>query len=287
MKIITDLAADLTPEDIAAYDVALAPLFIQFPDGEVNAADITPDDFYDRLRAMYPKIPTTSLPSPGQLADIYRDITRAGAEAIAIHISSGLSGTANSARLAAKQFTDRVINVVDSMTLSGAERFQVLAAARAVRAGWSFDQIATRLEALRQRSETIYTLDTLEYLAHGGRIGRVQALAGSLLNIKPLIYVAKEDGKYSTHSRVRTLNRALHAIGDYLADRYTDAGEALWVSVMHGQFAEQADKLADIVRQRLNIGKLEVLRISPILGVHTGPGIVGVCCAPLSLVQDF
>ncbi len=284
MKIVTDCAADLPAEEAASLNVTVAPLYIQFPQGEVNSSILTADDFYRRLEAMQPEIPTTAQPSEGVFREIFTKISHAGEEILSIHISSGLSGTIQSARLAAKQLHDRVVHVVDSFTLSGGERFQVLAAARLAAAGWSAERILARLDEIRKHTEVVYTLDTLKYLARGGRIGRVQALASSLLNIKPVIRVDREDGKYSTVSKARTIRRALEDIAEHLAAMYR-AEKSLWVSVMHGDFAEQAEELSRLLQAKLNIGKLEILRISPVLGVHTGPGVVGAAVAPLRLME--
>jgi len=286
MKIITDCAADLSWDEVDDLDITVAPLYIQFPEGETNSADISPDEFYDRLQKMYPNIPTTAQPAPGIFADLYRKIIDAGEEILSIHISSGLSGTIQSARLGAQQVTETAVTVFDSMTLSGAQRFQVLAAALANKAGWAKEAIMERLEGVRENTEVIYTLDTLEYLAHGGRIGRVQALASSLLNIKPIIRVDREDGKYSTVSKGRTLRKTMSMMVDHLAEMYQD-DSPLWVSVMHGQMAEKADEFAEMLKERLDIAKLETLRISPVLGVHTGPGIVGATVIPMRLMAEF
>jgi DegV family protein with EDD domain len=132
----------------------------------------------------------------------------------------------------------------------------------------------------------IYTLETLEYLQRGGRIGRVQALAGSLLGIKPLIRVEKSDGKYSNMGRARTIPKALESIGNHIESLY-GKDTPLWVSVLHGQLAEQANKLAEILRGKVKVGKLEVLRISPVLGVHTGPGVVGAAAVPMQLMEGL
>ncbi len=281
---MTDCAADLPPDEAQALAVTVAPLHISFPTGQVSAADISPDEFYNRLEAMQPHIPTTSQPSVGALEALYRGLTADGSRVLSIHISSGLSGTFGAARLAAKQLPDGMVEVADSLTLSGGQRFQVLAAAHAARAGWSLPAIMEHLPKVRAASEVVYTLDTLKYLERGGRIGRVQALAGALLNIKPIIHVDKNDGKYSTLGRARTLKHAIAHIADHLAATY-DKQTPLWVSVLHGRIESEAQALADLLRQRLPIGKLEVLRISPVLGVHTGPGIVGAAVVPLALVQ--
>ncbi len=285
MKIVTDCAADLPIDELSSLDIVQAPLYIQFPEGEVSATDITPDEFYNRLEAMRPIIPSTAQPSSGKFNEIYRKIAEASKNILSIHISSGLSGTINSARVGAEQIKDAVVSVVDSMTLSGGERFQVLLAAKAAKAGWNLKAILERLEKIRVNTEVIYTLETLEYLARGGRIGRVQALMGSVLKIKPIIRVDHKDGKYSTVGKGRTLTQNLSTIVDQLAELYGSI--PLWATVLHGRFAENADALAKSMSERLNIKKLEILRISPVLGVHTGPGIVGAAVMPMELAEDL
>jgi len=286
MKIVTDCAADLSDEEAQALDITVAPLFINFAEQEINSSELTPDEFYQRLEEMYPRIPTTAQPSIGDFADIYHKLIEKGEEVLSIHISSGLSGTINSAQQAAGQLAQKLVHVIDSLTLSGGQRFQVLAAVKAVQANWDKSKILHRLEEIRKSTEVIYTLDTLTYLAHGGRIGRVQALASSLLNIKPLIHVDLKDGKYSTLGKTRTIDRALEAIANHLAEKY-DRETPVWVSVLHGRFQKQADALAALLQEKLNIAQMEILRISPVLGVHTGPGIVGATVVPMHLIDDI
>lgn len=285
MKIVTDCAADMTPEEIESLGITVAPLFITFPEGQINSDDISRDDFYNRLKAMVPEIPSTALPSPGVFADIYKKLAELGDEILSIHISSGLSGTINSARLGSQQVHGAVVHVVDTLTLSGGERFQVLAAAWAVKAGWGKDKILKMLGQIQESTEIIYTLETLSYLARGGRIGRVQALAGSVLGLKPIIHVDQKDGKYSTVGKTRTIPRAISDISEYLKNKYED--KAVWVSVLHGQYEEQAHELSNVLQKSLNIKKFELLRISPVLGVHTGPGIVGAGVVPVSALEGL
>jgi len=287
MKIITDSAADLLQQETANLNIHIAPLFIQFPNqAEIASAEITPDAFYDRLRSIAPLVPTTSQPSPGEFMKLYRQAASEGEEVLSLHISSGLSGTYNAAMLAAQQVPEAKVTVVDTQTLSPAERFQVLAAAFAAKAGWPVQKILERLSAIRAASEAIFTLDTLDYLARGGRIGRVQALAGSILHIKPVIHVDKADGKYSTIGRARTMNHAISSISEHLAKQY-DRQTPVWVTVIHGQAADRAEQLAGVLKEQLNVGKLDVIRISPVLGVHTGPGVVGAGVVPLSLFDGL
>jgi len=285
MKIVTDCAADMSPEELHELDVTQAPLFIQFPEGEVNSADISADNFYNRLEAMRPAIPTTAQPSSGIFAELYRRIAQAERNIFSIHISSGLSGTINAARDGGEQVkSEASVSYWDTLTLSGGERFQVMAAALGARADWALHSIQERLEKIRASTELIYTLDTLEYLARGGRIGRVKALAGALLNLKPVIRV-DSDGKYSTVSTGRTLGKSMSAIAEYLQQKY--AQTPVWVTVLHGRFAEKAEILANELKEKLNIRKCEISRISPVLGVHTGPGIVGAAVVPMDLMEDL
>jgi DegV family protein with EDD domain len=285
MKIVTDSAADLSNEELEQLGIAQAPLFIQFPEGEVSAADISADDFYNRLEAMRPAIPTTAQPSAGIFAELYRKVAETEKNIFSVHISSGLSGTINSARDGGDLVKDEAnVNFWDTLTLSGGERFQVLAAALTLKAGWAMDAVQDRLKKIRENTEVIYTLDTLEYLARGGRIGRVKALAGALLNLKPIIRV-DTDGKYSTVKNERTINKSISALADHVHEKF--GATPLWVTVLHGRFAEKADVLTKSFQEKLNIAKLEVRRISPVLGVHTGPGIVGAAVVPMDLMSDL
>jgi DegV family protein with EDD domain len=285
VKLITDSAADLTPADIQQYGIDVIPLFITFPDGEVSTNDITPDAFYDRLRSIVPQVPTTSQPSVAMFTERYQAALAAGENVLSVHISSGLSGTYNTSALAARQTDPARITTIDSLTLSNGQRFQVLAAAMAIAKGWSVDKIREKLAAIRADTEVIYTLETLDYLARGGRIGRVQGLLGGLLQIKPVIHVERSDGKYDTIARVRTVSQGLSTIVSHVKGLYGD--QPVWASVMHGQWEEKAVTLADMLKEALNITRTETLRISPALGVHTGPGIVGCCVVPAKHFDDL
>jgi len=285
MKIVTDCAADMSEQELRELGVEQAPLYIQFPDGEVSSLDISTDTFYDRLEAMTPNIPTTAMPSGRLFADIYRKVAKFDKNIFSLHISSGLSGTINAARAGIEE-VKREANVAvwDTLTLSGGERFQVITAALAAKAGWTLHAIQERLAKIREKTEVVYTLDTLDYLARGGRIGRVKAMAGALLHLKPVIRV-DTDGKYSTVTNARTIGKGMSAITDHLYKMY--AGVPLWVTILHGRFADKAEALAAELKEKLNISKFEVMRISPVLGVHTGPGVVGAAVVPMEIVKDL
>ena len=286
MKIVTDSAADMPIQEIEELDITVAPLHIQFPEGGINSDKITPDEFYTRLKEMEPEVPSTSQPSAGVFAQIYQPLVAEGKEILSIHISSGLSGTIESARVGASQIAGADITVVDTLTLSGGERFQVLAAALGSRAGMSKQAILERLKKIGAATEVAFTLETLSYLARGGRIGRVQALAGALLHIKPVIYVDKKDGKYNSAGKGRTLRRTMELVVEHHLKSF-GANNPVWVTVLHGQFHEQADEIAKMLKERLQVKKLEILRISPVLGVHTGPGVVGAAVVPYTLMEGF
>lgn len=285
MRIVTDSAANLTAQERDDWDVTVAPLTIQFPEEEIQSSAITPDDFYQRLKAMKPEIPTTALPSAGYFEELFRNLSKDGEEILAIHISSGLSGTLDSARLGAEGAGEADVVTFDSKTLSGGQRFQVLAASLADRAGWGRARILERLRDIRENTEVIYSLETLEYLERGGRIGRVQSLVSSLLNIKPVIHVDRSDGKYSTVGKARTLPRTLSLMAAHLEELF--GSRSLWATVLHGQLDAQAQELRSLLEDRLSLARAEIMRVTPVLGVHTGPGIVGAALVPMDLLSDL
>ncbi len=285
MKIVTDCAADMSAEELKELGIEQAPLYIQFPEGEVSSADISADAFYDRLEAMQPNVPTTAMPSSGLFADIYRRISKFDKNIFSLHISSGLSGTINAARAGGEEARDEAnVDFWDTLTLSGGERFQVITAALAAKANWTMQAIQERLSKIHEKTEVVYTLDTLDYLMRGGRIGRVKAMAGAILHLKPVIRV-DTDGKYSTVTTARTIGKGMSAIAEHLYNKYANA--PLWVTVLHGRFADKAEALSNELKEKLNVTKLEVMRISPVLGVHTGPGVVGAAVVPVEVVSDL
>jgi DegV family protein with EDD domain len=282
---VTDDGADLLPEEVESLGITTVPFYIHFADGELTSTEISRDAFYNRLRAVAPEVPTTASPSPGTFCRVYSQIAAEGQEVMSLHITGHMSSTFDDARLGA-EYAGAKVTLVDTLSFSGGQRFQVLAAALATRAGLNKEAILKQLERIRAATEVIFTLETLEYLARGGRIGRVQSLLGSLLKIKPVICLDKRDGKFSTAGVGRTLTRALGMIVDYLRRAY-HPGTPLWLSVLHGQFAEQAQKLAELLREQLQVARLEVLRISPALGVHAGPAAVGVAAVPIALLEGL
>ncbi len=286
MQIVSDRGMDLAPQQMEGLDIYLAPLTIQL-DGKtyVSGVDIQPDEFYKILR-LAEGLPTTSLPSPGDFAEIYRELAKTDPEILSVHISSGLSSTYNSAREGAKLVPEAQVTFWDTMTLSGAEGWQVEIAARGAKAGWPMPRILEALAQVRKATETVYTLPELKYLIHGGRISHIQGLVASMLKIKPLIGVSKEDGRYFQRGRKRTFERALASLVDVIAEDHAP-GTALRVQVLHANNPEGAEQLVELVQARYSCTMLPVGSIAPVLGAHTGPGLVGLAYAAVADYPDL
>ena len=282
MHIVTDRGADLTPPQLEGLDnITFAPLTLTLEGRSyVSGVDIQPHEFYDLLAATG-SMPTTSLPSAGEFADIFREVARTDPEILAVHISSGLSGTFNAAQQGAQMVPEASVTVVDTKTLSGAEGWQVEAAARAARAGWSVEQTLELVAQVREVTETLFTLPELKYLIHGGRISHLSGLLASVLNIKPVIGVDHVTGKYVQAGRARTFNRAVSTIVDLVAEQHGE-GAPLRLQVMHARAPEAAGQLRSQLEARFDCTFLPVGDIAPVLGAHTGPGLVGVVFAPLA-----
>ena len=183
MQVLTDRAADLSPQQLAGLNLHYAP-FIFTLDGKdySSSVDIQPDEFY-HLLASTDGMPSTSVPAPGLFVDIYRELAKTDPDILYVHVSSGLSGTYNSARVAAGMVPEANVHFFDTMTLSGAQGWQVEAAVRAVQAGWTLDQIFELLRRIQSISNTLFTLPSLKYLIHGGRISHLGGLLANTLNI--------------------------------------------------------------------------------------------------------
>lgn len=278
MQIVTDRGMDLAPEQMRDLDIHLVPLILTLNGKSYRSGvDIQPDEFY-RLLGETDNFPTTSQPSPGDFAELYRKLAATDPDILSIHISSGLSGTLNAAKAGAAMVPQAHVTLVDTKTLSGAQGWQVHAAARAAKAGWAKDKILELIARVGSAADTVYTLATLKYLIHGGRISHLKGLVGSALNLKPLIGVEKERGTYVTYGQTRTLEKAILKIADYVASRHAP-GSALRLQVLHGHNASGAELLHERLAQVFQCTWLPSASIAPVLGAHTGPGLVGVVYA--------
>ncbi len=279
MQIVSDRGMDLAPEQRLGLEVHLVPLVLTL-DGRSyrSGVDIQPDDFY-RLLASTESYPTTSQPAVGDFVALYRSLAQRDPDILSIHISSGLSGTVNAARMAAKMVPEANVTIVDSKTLSGAQGWQVQAAACAVQAGWPKERVLALVERVRQATDTIFTLRTLRYLIHGGRISHIKGLLGQVLNIKPLIAVEKAGGTYTQAGQARSLDKAILKLADHVAHQHAP-GSAMRLQVLHGHNPEGAALLRERLAQLFQCTWLPTGPIAPVLGAHTGPGLVGVAYAP-------
>lgn len=286
MHIVTDGAADITPEQAQGLKIHTVPISFTL-DGKSyrSGVDIQPAEFYKLIEST-PSFPTTSQPSPGEFAEVYQELVKTDPEILSIHVSSGLSGTLNSARLGASLVPEAKVTFYDTRTLSGALGWHVLAAARAAQAGWSVEQIVGMLPRLTSGIDAMYTLATLKYLIHGGRISHMRGLIGSLLEIKPIIGVSKDEGKYYQRGSGRTMRKAIPTLADVIAKQHAP-GTAMRFQVLHGDNAEGAALLREKLDGMYQCTWLPVGAIAPVLGAHTGPGLVAIIYAPEALFADL
>ena len=281
--LVTDSTAGLPKEFIQEYDVRVVPLYVKIGEASYrDGVDITAEELYARLPTMSP-LPTTSQPSVGDFAAVYGELIRQGASSIiSVHLSAGISGTVHSAQLAAKQFGNTPIEVVDTRCAAAVAALAIEGAAKALRSGASFTQALAIAHNVVERQRTLFTVDTLEYLYKGGRIGGAAALLGSLLQFKPLLYF--KDGKIDALERVRTANRALMRMVEIMKE-WMHPEEPLRIVIMHAACQARAEELADLVRQRLNVADLQIVILTPVLGVHCGNGTLGLFCCPMSALE--
>lgn len=284
MRIVTDSGADLPPEWLQQHGVTALPLHITWENGEA-ADDIGHADFYARL-AREANPPTTSQPSAGEFRDLYAHLAATDPDIVSVHISSGLSGTLLSAEAAAQMVPEARVTLVDTLTLSGAEGWQVRAAVAAAKAGDTVEKVVAKLARVRAATDTVYTLNTLHYLIRGGRIGRVKGSIGSLLNIKPLIAVEKEKGTYVQVGTGRGLVRAMKSLAEYVAGQVGEE-TAIVAQVLHAEAPDLAAELRDLVDRRFPVRWLSTGEISPVLGAHTGPRLIGIAFAPAAALEGI
>lgn len=271
IAIVTDSTSDIPREIVEQYDIRVIPLRILYQDREYrDQIDITADEVYRRLEQ---EVPTTSLPAPGDVLALFEQLKSEGfTHVLAIHISSGLSGTAQLISHLAGQVEDMVIRVVDSRSISMGLGYTVIEAARKLTHNVGFEALCTHVQAVLSRMKVYFVLETLEYLKKGGRIGRVAGTLGQILNLKPIITV-NEDGVYTTYAKVRgrkqSLERLMEVAKEHLAKPMSN------VAVCHGAALEEARDFVQRIKNLGNVGEVLMGHVSPVIGVHTGPGTFG------------
>jgi DegV family protein with EDD domain len=270
--IVVDSTADFPegPQRFANWRVV--PLYVRFGDESYkDYVELGPDAFYARLRTAT-VTPTTSQPTPGDFLAIYEEL--AGYERIlSLHIAGKLSGTIESARAAARELGDDRVRTLDSQSASAAIAMLGLAIQRRLERGTSDEEVDRLVEGYRREAGLLFTVDTLEYLARGGRIGRARAWAGELLNIKPILTIT--DGEVAPVKRVRGNRKAFLEFEAAFTGSSRDA-PSLRVGIAHADAPQRAEALTEMVRRTRPAAQLELATaLGPVLGAHAGPGTIG------------
>jgi DegV family protein with EDD domain len=273
IKIVTDSTCDLPPAFVKQYEITIVPLYINFGDKSYrDGIDLSRREFYEKL-PQSPIQPTTSVAGIGTFMEAYRQLATDGAQdIISIHISSKLSNTVNVARLAAEALPEIPITVMDSHQITVGTGLQVLEAAKAVLEGKTVADIVDTLEKMRPRIYTFAALDTLEYLRRSGRLSNWQAIMGSLLRFKPLLSMRQNEIHMD---KVRTRQRAIN----WLARFFSDLGALEQVVLVHTNASAQAQRVWQKVKHLVpGIPSPMSIDVTPVLGAHLGPGVVGFTC---------
>jgi DegV family protein with EDD domain len=288
MEIVTDSGVDLNldPAQLEELHIHVIPLVVTLDGSSYRErVDLQAADFYPRLVSS-DKLPTTSQPSAGDFAEVYRRLAGRTDEILSIHMSSGLSGTLASAKAGAALVPEAKVTHIDTKTLSAASGWQVEAAARAARGGWVKERIVTLMRKISAASDSLFTLSELKYLIHGGRISHMKGLLASLLNIKPIIGVEKERGTYIQRGSARTFPAALSALVGLIAAQHAD-GEEMRMQVVHASNPDGAQQLRALIEKQFRCRWGATAQLSLVLGAHTGPTMVGVAFAPARHFADI
>jgi DegV family protein with EDD domain len=288
VQIVTDSGTDLkiSEEQRKEWHIHTVPLVVTLEGKSYReGVDLQPEAFYPLLEKAA-ELPVTSQPSAGDFAKLYSDLAQTDPEILSIHISSGLSGTANSARAGAELAPQAHVTVVDTLTLSAPSGWQVEAAARAAKAGWSMDRILSKLAEISAATDVIYTLKELKYLIHGGRISHMKGLIASVLHLKPMIGVEKERGTYVNYGQAQSFSNAIRGLGEYVA-KHVNPGTRLRAQVLHSFNPEGAQQLMEEVSKRFKCDWQPTGLLSLVLGAHVGPSMVGVVFAPAEVFADL
>lgn len=277
IRIVTDSTCDLPQEWMVRHNIHMVPIHIQF--GAETFRDrqtIDPDAFYRRIE-QEGALPHTSQPPPGDFVEMYRAIADPSDEIISIHVTGKLSGTCDSARMAAEAMLDRAkVHVFDSMAGSAGLGYMCLEAARMAEVGKSVAEILKRLEAVRPRVNLLFTLANLRFAEMSGRVNKLQGTLVSLLNIKPIVLA--EGGLMGVAAQVRTRKRAIERVIEMGRERVGDVRVNL--AAIHAQAPDEAAELLDRARSMFRHGEAFVHDLALSLAVHFGPGTLALVTYP-------
>jgi DegV family protein with EDD domain len=274
--IVADTTSYLPPDLTDRHGVELVSLYVGINGKQERESEITDyDDFYERLRASGEAV-TTSQPSVGDFLAVYEPLLADGREIVSVHISAGISGTLDAAKQAIERLTSdgkggERIHTVDSRSAAGGTGMVLLAAMIAASGGASAEEVVAQAERARDAGGIWFSLDTLEYLRRGGRIGAARAAIGTTLKIKPILTFADE---VTPVCQVRTRSRAVARLVDYARQRQSEGADA-WV-VQHIRDPESAEHLVETCRPIFGRDPLYVSEVGPVLGAHAGPGMIGI-----------
>jgi len=275
IALITDTTSDLNREAIEKYNVNVLPFRIIYSDREyLDNVDITSQEVYKNMEK---EVPTSSLPSMKDMEELFLKLEEQGyTHAIAITLSTGLSGIFNAIKLTSENHPGINTHLCDSQSIALGEGLIVTECGRLIEEGKSFDEVVEAIPSIKKRIHLYFVVGTLEYLKRGGRIGKVSGTIAELLNIKPIITV-DTDGKYVTCEKVRGRKQSLNKLVE-LTNKILDEKKCK-VYIMHGDALEEAKKVMENLRPHPNVISIEFSGyISPVSGVHSGPGLVGMVC---------
>ena len=273
VAVVTDSTSSLTPAMGEQYGLHVIPEYIIFGDQTYyDGVNLDAETFY-RLLKNSEKLPTTSQPSVQDFVELYSALSEKAEAIVSIHISQEMSATLDSARAAGQQLPGVPIHVIDSRSVSMGLGMIAIAAARAAAAGKEVDEVVALVEGLIPRINVIFAVDTLESLHKGGRIGGATAFLGSMLSLKPVLYI--KDGRIEPLERVRTKKRAIERVLELMVERVKEA-EGVHAAIMHCSIPEEAQGLSKQVDERFQPVELLVTEAGPIIGTHSGPGTLGI-----------
>jgi DegV family protein with EDD domain len=268
-RIVVDSTCDLPEDRMKELDIEMVPLQVRFGDETFrDKIDLDGEAFFDRLEKAT-QLPTTSQPSPGDFVEVYSRIPE-GEPIVSIHIAHQLSGTIESARLAAEQLPAREIHIIDSGNTTWAAGLLALEAAEAVRAGEDVKAVVEHAESLVPRLRLLAVLDTLKYVIMGGRVSRIQGALGGLLRVKPILVLV--DGVIHRMAPARTWGQAYQRVVQDIKEH----GGADRIAVIHARAPEAMATMTQTLKEDLGATELMQGTIGPVIGTHSGPGALGV-----------
>jgi DegV family protein with EDD domain len=272
VHLVCDSTADLDPAFRAAHTVRVVPLKVIFGDETfADGVDISAEDFYARLAAPGP-FPRTSQPTPAEFEDIFRELGADGGPIICTTISADLSGTYASATQARAALPELDIRVIDTRSVAVGHYAAVREAVRVIESGGDADSVVAGIAAVGSTDKVLFTVETLEFLRRGGRIGGARALLGSVLDIKPILEI--RDGVIEAVGRVRTYPRAIDRVVEECR-RAADAWGGAELVVAHADRPQIAVELVERMRPLVS-GEPALTVVGPVVGCHSGPGAIGV-----------